>query len=80
MSFGGSLIRPEATGYGLIYFVEVRTPELCRDRQRGSMFACKHIQCSCRVIDDMGKTHPLPEVAHMCNTDALSSPVDARKC
>ena len=25
MSFGGSLIRPEATGYGLIYFVEVRT-------------------------------------------------------
>jgi glutamate dehydrogenase/leucine dehydrogenase len=26
MSFGGSLIRPEATGYGLIYFVEVRNP------------------------------------------------------
>jgi glutamate dehydrogenase (NADP+) len=22
MSFGGSLIRPEATGYGLVYFVE----------------------------------------------------------
>jgi hypothetical protein len=28
MSFGGSLIRPEATGYGLIYFVEVRSPHL----------------------------------------------------
>lgn len=22
MSFGGSLIRPEATGYGLVFFVE----------------------------------------------------------
>ncbi len=22
LSFGGSLIRPEATGYGLLYFVE----------------------------------------------------------
>ncbi len=30
ISFGGSLIRPEATGYGLVYFVE----EMLRTRQR----------------------------------------------
>ena len=28
MSFGGSLIRPEATGYGLVYFVD----EMLKDK------------------------------------------------
>ena len=42
LSFGGSLIRPEATGYGLVYFVE----EMLKDKGDSLKVSFIHYNCA----------------------------------
>ncbi len=42
MTFGGSLIRPEATGYGLVYFVD----EMLKDKKDSLKVRC-HALAGC---------------------------------
>ena len=44
MSFGGSLIRPEATGYGLVFFIENML------QAKGDSLKVRHDAAYCRVL------------------------------
>ena len=52
LSYGGSLIRPEATGYGLIYFLEEMVKEN-NDTLKVSQWYSLHahaLVCNCLVL------------------------------